>query len=326
MLMALGLDQDTEVLYRTMLIHPTADLAAFCEILGRSEGAVRQALDRLSELGLVRNSYEEPGQLRAVSPELGLDLLLARQQAELAAQQQRIEASRAAAAQLIADYAQLRPAAAQPGVEQLVGIDAIRDRLAELTHDTRDEVMTFSPGHLSLEAIDAVKPLDEQLSNRGVTSRTVYLASARNSPRMAEYLAWLVNEGAHVRTVATLPTRMVIFDRSQAVIPVKCEDTADSAVLLTGEGNLAMLCAHFESVWDTAQPLSDKPRLDAHDLTDSERTTLKLLSVGHTDETIAKRLGVSHRTARRIATSLMERLSARSRFEAGVQAVKHGWL
>ncbi|MET8624763.1 helix-turn-helix transcriptional regulator, partial [Kitasatospora sp. NPDC004669] len=54
--------------------------------------------------------------------------------------------------------------------------------------------------------------------------------------------------------------------------------------------------------------------------------TLGLLADGHTDDAIAKRLGVSPRTARRIATDLMERLSARSRFQAGALAAKAGWL
>jgi DNA-binding CsgD family transcriptional regulator len=52
----------------------------------------------------------------------------------------------------------------------------------------------------------------------------------------------------------------------------------------------------------------------------------RLRAEGHTDEAIAKRLGVSHRTARRIASELMERLDARSRFEAGVRALQQGWL
>ncbi|MGW3248842.1 helix-turn-helix domain-containing protein [Streptomyces sp. NPDC001070] len=61
-------------------------------------------------------------------------------------------------------------------------------------------------------------------------------------------------------------------------------------------------------------------------LTGQEATTLQLLADGLTDEAIAKRLGVSPRTARRIATDLMERLNARSRFQAGARAVQHGWL
>ncbi|MCM1965674.1 helix-turn-helix transcriptional regulator [Streptomyces sp. G1] len=57
-----------------------------------------------------------------------------------------------------------------------------------------------------------------------------------------------------------------------------------------------------------------------------ESTIIALLAQGHTDESIAKRLGVSQRTARRIAADLMERLGARSRFEAGVRCVQRGWL
>lgn len=40
---------------------------------------------------------------------------MARQQAELAAQQLRLESSRSVAAQLIAEYADIRPAATTPG-------------------------------------------------------------------------------------------------------------------------------------------------------------------------------------------------------------------
>ncbi|WP_351235300.1 LuxR C-terminal-related transcriptional regulator [Streptomyces sp. NPDC002133] len=87
-----------------------------------------------------------------------------------------------------------------------------------------------------------------------------------------------------------------------------------------------MLGALFEMVWDSAQPFADTPQHHAHDLADSECTVLKLLAAGYTDQAIALRLNISHRTTRRIATGLMNRLGARSRFEAGVQAAKRGWL
>ncbi|MGW2374540.1 response regulator transcription factor [Kitasatospora sp. NPDC001683] len=61
-------------------------------------------------------------------------------------------------------------------------------------------------------------------------------------------------------------------------------------------------------------------------LSAQEARAIRLLADGLTDEAVAKRLGVSHRTARRLATELMERLGARSRFEAGVRAVQQGWL
>lgn len=51
-----------------------------------------------------------------------------------------------------------------------------------------------------------------------------------------------------------------------------------------------------------------------------------LLAKGLTDETAAGRLGVSLSTIRRSMAAIMERLGARSRFEAGLRAAHMGWL
>jgi DNA-binding CsgD family transcriptional regulator len=55
-------------------------------------------------------------------------------------------------------------------------------------------------------------------------------------------------------------------------------------------------------------------------MSDREWEVLQLLAQGHTDETVARTLGVSLRTARRVAADLMVRLGARSRFQAGLMA------
>ena len=79
-------------------------------------------------------------------------------------------------------------------------------------------------------------------------------------------------------------------------------------------------------VWDIATPLGVAQDPDREGLTDQERALLKLLAGGLTDEAAATRLGVSTRTARRMMADLMERLNARSRFEAGLKAAQRGWL
>ncbi|MET9803749.1 helix-turn-helix transcriptional regulator [Streptomyces sp. NPDC006368] len=327
MLTALGLDAVAESIYRGMLMHPQAGVVELASLLGTDEQAVRDALDILSELALVRPSATDAGRLRAVSPDIGMEILMARQQAELAAQQQRLEASRAAAAQLISEYTELRPAAGHPGVEQLVGLDQIRDRLASLTREVREEVMTFAPdGPQTADNMAASRPLNQQLLERGVRMRTIYLDSVRTNRPTVEHATWLAGLGGQVRTVPSLPTRLILTDRKTALIPVSSDDSAAGAVVLTGQGTLAALCALFETVWAGAQPLGDTVPVDAHGLTGQQATVVRLLAEGHTDEAIAKRLGVSHRTARRIASELMERLGARSRFEAGVRAVQRGWL
>ncbi|MDA5283924.1 helix-turn-helix transcriptional regulator [Streptomyces sp. NPDC054904] len=328
MLATLGLDSTAEAVYRAMLAFPREGVKALGDRLGVPEDDVRRSLDTLSELALIRPSYERAGELRAVTPEVGMEILMARQQAELAAQQLRIEASRAAAAQLIAEYADLSPTAtASPGVEQLVGLDEIRSRISGLAHGLRTELMSFAPGggHQP-QTLEASKPNDRALLGRGVRMRSLFQDSVRNSQPTVAYATWLSELGGEVRTAPDLPTRLMIFDRTSAVIPISSEDSGAGAVILTGQGTLTALCALFENVWAGAQPLGVAQERDEGTLSAQESTVIRLLAQGLTDEAIAKRLAVSPRTARRLANGLMERLGAASRFEFGVRAVQRGWL
>ncbi len=327
MLDALGLDTEAESIYRRMLAEPQSGVAALARSLGLTEERVRHGLDRLSELALVQPSAREGIGFRAVGPETAMEVLLARQQAELAAQQLRVEASRAAAAQLIAECSALRPTATDAASEQLSGPEAIRERLAELAGSVRQEVATFAPGGAhSEEDLRASRTPNAALLERGVQMRTVYLDSVRNHRPTLDHVTWLNLHGGQVRTVPELPIRMIIFDRQQAVLPIDTEDARAGAVVLRGAGTVAALYALFEGVWDNAIPVGDVPKCDADEMPPQELAVLKMLAQGHTDEAIAKRLGVSPRTARRFAANLMERLDARSRFEAGVHAVQDGWL
>ncbi|MFF4570375.1 LuxR C-terminal-related transcriptional regulator [Streptomyces sp. NPDC001410] len=327
MLELLGLDTKAEAVYRSMLAHPEAGTATLAELTGLPEQEIRDSLDLLSELALIRPQNTESGIPRAVSPDLGLEILLARQQAELAVHQSRVEASRAAAAELMAQYADMRLQATAAGANFLSGVEAVREQLASMTRKVRDEVLCFAPNGAHSEAsLRAAKPLDQQLLDRGVRMRTVYLDSVRNSPHTQAYAEWLAERGGAVRTAPSLPVRLIITDRTCAVISANAESSSDGAVVITGEGTLTALCALFESVWATATPLSALPEPDERGLTPQESQALKFLYEGHTDETIAKRLGISPRTARRIANTLMTRLDARSRFQAGAKAVQIGWL
>ncbi|MFJ1757499.1 LuxR C-terminal-related transcriptional regulator [Kitasatospora sp. NPDC088134] len=327
MLDVLGLDTEAEAIYRRMLAEPQAGVAVLAGSLGITEDRVRTGLDRLSELALIQPSGREGIGFRAIGPETAMEVLLARQQAELAAQQMRVEASRAAAAQLIAECSAFRPAATDPDSEQLIGPEAIRERLADLAGSVRQEVATFAPGGAhSEEDLRASRQPNAALLARGVQMRTVYLDSVRNHRPTLDHVTWLNLHGGQVRTVPALPIRMIIFDRRQAVLPIDTEDARAGAVVLRGAGTVAALCALFEGVWSGAVPVGDTPQCAEDEMPPHELAVLKMLAQGHTDEAIAKRLGVSPRTARRFAANLMERLDARSRFEAGVHAVQDGWL
>lgn len=326
MLNTLGLDDIAERVYRTLLLRPQGEIAEIASGLGLPVDQFRAKLDELSALGLLRAPGGNAAALHIVSPEVGFEALLARQQAELAAQQQRIAESKVFAERMILEYAH-RPVASRPGEQVLVGIDEIRAEIATLTRGIKDEVMSFAPdGAQDAGTLEASKPLDAEVLGRGVRMRTLYLDSIRNNPPSVSYADWLAEAGGQIRTVPSLPIRMLIIDRSCAIVPVDGEESGASAVILRGHGTLAALCALFDRVWESGEPLGKAKMRDARGLTAQEREALRLLSQGHTDETIAKRLGVSPRTARRIAADVMELLGAKSRFQAGLLAAHRGWL
>lgn len=328
MLDALGLDGTCTNVYRALLANPDAGVGELCAILGMAESDLRAALDKLGTLALIRPCQDERRVYRAVDPELGLQALIVQQQERLAAEQQRVEQLRLAAVQLAADLAVHRPRHSVPDIERLNGIAEIRDRIRVLVREVRSEVMTLAPGGAqSAASMEAAKPQDEELLGRGVRMRTLYLDSVRNSPATVAYAKWLSALGGEVRTAPSLPIRLMIMDRSVAIVPTDGENSAAGALVVTGNGTLTALCALFDSVWDQGVPLGSAARdRDGRGLTAQESEALRMLGQGLTDEAVAKRLGVSPRTARRIAADLMELLGARSRFQAGTRAVTRGWL
>ncbi|MFJ7905456.1 LuxR C-terminal-related transcriptional regulator [Kitasatospora sp. NPDC096204] len=328
MLELLGLDATAEVVYREMLADPEGGVAELCERLELPEADVRTALDRLADLTLLRTSRERPGALRPVSPERGLEILLRRQEEELARRQQELAASKAAVARALGEYAKVRTDTPVADRERLLGLDAIQDKLEELSARLTTEVLAVMPGGgQSAASLAASRPLDEDALRRGVRLRTIYQDGIHDAPETLDYARWMAGLGAEVRTAAALPPRMLVFDRSTAVVPIDPENTRAGALCTREPGIVASLVALFEQTWDTAVPIcGDRDEVASLTLSTGERELLRLLSTGLTDDAAAKRLGVSVRTVRRQMASVMERLDAASRFEAGLKTARRGWL
>jgi DNA-binding CsgD family transcriptional regulator/sugar-specific transcriptional regulator TrmB len=323
----LGLDSRAEAVYRLMLINRAWGVSEIAVSLGIPESEVRESLSRLAELALLRQSLDAPDRMHPVNPEVGLQLLLGRQHAEVLERQQRLAESRAAVSQLITDYTTVQPVGVPDGAERLDGMDAIQLRLEELAWGAASVCLSFMPGGAqSPQSLAASRPLDEQMLRRGISVLTVYLASVRNDPATLGYARWLTELGGEVRTVPTLPLRMVLFDHAVALVPIDLDNTRRGAVQLTVPGAIAALIALFEQVWQSAVPLGDESKRADGDLMSEERELLRLLSQGLTDEVAARQLGISIRTERRMVAEIMRRLGARSRFEAGMRASERNWI
>ncbi len=327
MLEIFGIDPIAESVYLAMLAEPNLGALELAARLGQNEDVIRAAFDELAGLALLRPSWDNPLLLRPVSPEVGLESLLARQQTDMVARQHQMDQGRAAMALLVASLPVEHSVPARSDVEELTGLDQVRDRLEQLTIHTRFEVLTLAPGGAQTDgARDASRPLDQQLLDRGIDVRTVYLDSAHNDPATSTYARWLTGLGGQVRTAPTLPLRMIIVDRETAVVPLNPRRSAAGAALLHSPGAVAAMCALFDQIWTVATPLGVLNPRDEQGLSSQEHVILRLMAQGDTDETIARKLAVSDRTVRRLISVLTAQLGARSRFQAGVRATERGWL
>jgi sugar-specific transcriptional regulator TrmB/DNA-binding CsgD family transcriptional regulator len=322
----LGLRSDEATVYRLMLEHPRASKEEFAELLGWSLARIDAAFAELSRLALVRPSAEEPGGHRLVRPEVGLASLLLRQEEEVLERQRQIAASKLLVSKLLASIDDSSLTTGH-GPKEISGLDEVLTKIEQLSRSSTQEISLFAPGGAQIpENMDAARPLDRDALERGVRLRYVYLDSIRNDPPTSAYVQWLVEQGGEVRTVPYLPPRMIIYDRRLAVVPIDPQRVEAGALILDRAGAVAHMVSLFEQVWQSGQPFGTQPSRDDDGLNGQERAVLQLLSAGHTDEVVARKLGVSVRTCRRITSQLMERLDARSRFQAGVLAMSRGWL
>ncbi|GAA4830336.1 helix-turn-helix transcriptional regulator [Kitasatospora terrestris] len=323
MLEALGLSTTAAAVYRAMLDHPQDGVDALAARCTLTPVQVHDSLDELGALMLVRASADRPGQMRAVDPAIGLADMVARQEADLAARQAALAASRAAVTRMVADRAEHR---ATHG-ERLLGMDAIHARLEHMGRTATFEVLAVQPGNQHPEDLHASRPADTEALARGVAMRTLYQDATRHQPHTAAYAHWLLSHGGEVRTAPTIPQRLIITDRAQALVPIDPTDNRKGALHITEPGILTALTDLFEQAWNTAIPLgATQPGDPDTGLTPTERHLLRLLGTGATDDTAGQRLGISTRTVRRHMASIMERLDATSRFEAGIKATHKGWL
>ncbi|MGW6979864.1 LuxR C-terminal-related transcriptional regulator [Streptomyces sp. NPDC054932] len=294
--------------------------------LGWKPDRVAAVLDDLTRLSLVVPSIEEPGKVRLVNPERGLETLLLSWEEELRERQAALAASKLRVARVIAEYS-AQSLSAPVSVQQFMGMDAIAAQIERCAHNCEREMAVFAPrGAQTAEALEMARPLDRAALERGNRVRYIYLESLRNDAATLGYAQWLLENGGEVRTFPQLPLRMILYDGRTAIVPVDPEDAKRGILVHTGTGVATALSALFELIWQQSDPLGTQQVPDERGLAPRERAILELLVSGHTDEVVARKLGISVRTGRRITAELMDRLQARSRFQAGALAMSQGWL
>ncbi|MFB6720598.1 LuxR C-terminal-related transcriptional regulator [Kribbella sp. NPDC056345] len=198
-----------------------------------------------------------------------------------------------------------RQAAARGGVAALLA-----DAQAEVI-----EISTLTPTGAAFGPRD-VQP--------GIRYRALFPDSARTAPAWSRHLGALAMAGVAVRTTPVVMMNALVIDGRTALLPA---DNADGSVaVLRLNSVVAATTGFFERVWPDAVPFGGTDVVMAAELSWREQEVLRLMALGCTDEQAAAQLAVSVRTIRRMVAQLMNRLGARSRFQAGVKAADRGWL
>ncbi|MEU0738848.1 winged helix-turn-helix transcriptional regulator [Streptomyces sp. NPDC006134] len=323
MLGVLGLDETHEAAYRTLVSVGAADVPDLARRLALGEQATERALRRLERQGLAAQSSARPGRWVAAPPGVALGALLTRQRHEL-------EKAELAAALLAEEY---RAAAAEPAVHDLVevvtGAAAVAQRFLQLQLGASEEVCALVTGH-PMAVSGTENDAEEQAAGRGVRYRVVVERAVLDLPDGITELTAALGRGEQVRVVDRVPTKLVVADRSLALVPLTARSAEPAALVVHASGLLELLRGLFESVWRDALPL----RLGASGVTEREPdgpdpTDLEILSLllaGLTDASVAKQLDLGLRTVQRRVKRLMELTGVTTRLQLGWHAYERGWV
>lgn len=189
-----------------------------------------------------------------------------------------------------------------------------------------------APVAMSVE--DGIEEVERDSMARGVLLRSVVERGWFDRPDTATSVAQLVEQGQSVTVADRVPIKLIIADRSVALLPLdpEREESEPIALVVHRSGLLTALQALFDQCYDRARPLRAVPgpaageRTGPDGLDALDRQLLALLHVGLTDAAIARQLGMGHRTVQRRLSALMTRANASTRFQLGSHAARAGWL
>jgi DNA-binding CsgD family transcriptional regulator len=192
--------------------------------------------------------------------------------------------------------------------------------LTALIESSKGDLLFLRPDTWAMPRESAISRVVGRAVASGRRSRAIYPFRALN--QVPEVLRARMDEGEEVRVIDAMPTRLFVIGGTHAVLPEPL-GFADEPRLLVRQGALVeALTLLFELYWERSSAVPDTAR---HRI-DERAFLVRQLASGAKDEQIARTLGLSLRTVRRRVADLMIQLGVDTRFQAGAEAVRRGWL
>jgi DNA-binding CsgD family transcriptional regulator len=307
-------------LYQRLLVGERHVLAAAPATPTKRDDAARELIDA----GFARVREGDPALLVPVAPAVAAQTVLSRLSARIASWQDET-------ASTVRELIQLQRDALVDGRADSRAVQ----ELAEVVTDP-SQVLSLVDG-IQAGATRELLSLDSTASAGSLCQPRISSATEKPPPVWRTVfttdfatpeLSWIIDAtvegGGAVRIAATLPMKLLIADGSRALVPL--DDSGSAGVILVRSPTVVRaLTALFDGLWDRATPYPPE-RDQPGGLTPYQRHVLSLLAAGCKDEEIAARTHVSIRTVRRNIAAILDHLGVATRFAAGVQAAKRGWV
>ncbi|PVC66894.1 hypothetical protein DBP15_17245 [Streptomyces sp. CS065A] len=218
-----------------------------------------------------------------------------------------------------------------PQVETVSDPALLRVRLEEMNAHCQQELLLVQPGGARPAAtLPAARLAALSLLERGVRMRVLYQHAARGDTVTRALVRELSRHGAQVRTDAELTAPLVAYDQETVFLPEAPDpatgECSGKAAVIRDPTLVAFTCGAFERLWNAATPFLPATEDAAPVIDDLKAAIVRLMALGHKDEMVARRLGMSVRTCRRHIAEIMETTDATSRFQAGVRLTRAGIL
>ncbi|WP_181802517.1 helix-turn-helix transcriptional regulator [Streptomyces shenzhenensis] len=334
-----GLDPLTGRVLEHLVTVAAADAAEVAAAAEVSAADAERALRHLTDTSLAVRIDGPVTRWAAGPPRTSLGVLLARRRAELARAEGLVE-------RLHTVYETVSGARSAHLVELLEREDEVSARYGQLLKGCVAEVLHLAkPPYVTGSGVDAGGP---EVAD-GVRMRSVYETGGFSDEVSLATAVHGTGRGGELRLAPRLPVKLVVFDRTAALLPVRADRPAAGSLVVHSPALVEALAALFESAWAGAEPVSLSSRTDApppasvapvssggasppEDTGATEapdprtREILRLMAAGMKDDTIARALKVSRRTVQKHVSDAGTRLGARTRFQIALLAAERGWL
>lgn len=261
-----------------------------------------------------------------------------------ASMESRARITRAAAAELGVLWRQTRQPTGNVhyrGFEMLGSVDAVLTAAAAMQSLATEEISgLFDASPVSLQRLrtDAPEPGSSDASGptgpSGVSWRLVVDTSLLAKDGVSQALQARSDAGQQVRVTQGVPFSCTVVDRQAALVDITTYDpSGQGSFVVRRPAAVTAIRRTIDAAFGLATPLAPTrvplpgasgdggPPLDPRD-----RRVLALLATGASDQLIARQIDASTRTVERRVRYLMEHLGAATRFQAGVQAARRGWI